>query len=389
MSRHNNFDSHLTRRSWIVLATAALSGCGGGSGVSTASSPGTGGTGIYAQGSISGFGSVIVNGIKFDDTAAIVQLDGRPSNSLGLRLGMVASVQGERGVDVTLGTASSIEVWSIAQGMVTLGGATPGMVGQFKVAGMTVQTDLSTMFNGISATVPLSTGQRVTVWGLQAGAEGSHWRATRVAVVPATNTTVVSIGLISVENSQRSLNGLLLTGSALGSLAEGQLARVEGTLSLDGLSIAVTSSRLMSPGSGTQAQGVVEIEGLVTTVLSGSRFMLGNIEVDASRASYSPSTQLISPGARIEVYGTWEAGVLKAANVEFEDALTLQEVEMEAPIEQYTSLANFVVRGQRCDATGVAISQDTLSQLGVGVRVNLKGTKAGDVLRVTELALDN
>lgn len=389
MSQRKNLDAHLTRRSLIVLAAAAATGCGGGSGVSTASSPGTGGTGIYAQGSISGFGSVIINGIKFDDTAAIVQLDGLPSNSLGLRLGMVASVQGERGVDVTLGTASSIEVWSIAQGLVTLGGATPGMVGQFKVAGMTVQTDPSTMFDGISATVPLSTGQRVTVWGLQAGAEGRIWTATRVKLVSASAT--VSTGLISMKNSQQqhSLNGLLLTGSALGSLAEGQLARVQGTLSLDGLSMAMTSARLMSPGSGTQAQGVVEIEGLVTTVLSGSRFMLGNIEVDASRASYSPSTQLISPGARIEVYGTWEAGVLKAANVEFEDALTLREVEMEAPIEQYTSLANFVVRGQRCDATGVAISQDTLSQLGVGVRVNLKGTKAGDVLRVTELALDN
>jgi hypothetical protein len=387
MSRHNNFDSHLTRRSWMVLAAAAATGCGGGSGVSTANSPGTGGTGIYAQGSISGFGSVIINGIKFDDTAATVQLDGLAATSSQLRLGMVASIEGERNAaDVTLGTASSIEVWSIAQGLISqvAAGAT-----EFTVARMTVQTDSATVLEGISPAAPLSVGMRVIVWGLQAGADGSHWRATRVAAVPATGTTVVSTGLINVVSAQRYLNGLLLTGSTAGNLTAGALVRVQGTLSLDGLSIAVTSARLMSPGSATQPQGVVEIEGLVTTVLSGSRFMLGNIEVDASSASFSRPFAQITVGARIEVNGTWQGLVLKAANVEFEDALTLLEVEMEAPIEQYTSLANFMVRGQRCDATGATISHGTSSDLRVGVKIKLKGTMAGDVLRVTELELDN
>jgi hypothetical protein len=200
---------------------------------------------------------------------------------------------------------------------------------------------------------------------------------------------VVSTGLINVVSAQRYLNGLLLTGSTAGNLTAGALVRVQGTLSLDGLSIAVTSARLMSPGSATQPQGVVEIEGLVTTVLSGSRFMLGNIEVDASSASFSRPFAQITVGARIEVNGTWQGLVLKAANVEFEDALTLLEVEMEAPIEQYTSLANFMVRGQRCDATGATISHGTSSDLRVGVKIKLKGTMAGDVLRVTELELDN
>ena len=65
--------------------------------------PGTGGTGIYAQGSIWGFGSVRVNGIKFDDTAATVQIDGQAGKSSDLRLGMVAGIQGLRGADVNAG----------------------------------------------------------------------------------------------------------------------------------------------------------------------------------------------------------------------------------------------------------------------------------------------
>jgi hypothetical protein len=232
-------------------------------------------------------------------------------------------------------------------------------------------------------------GMRVIVWGLQAGADGSHWRATRVAAVPATGTTVVSTGLINVVSAQRYLNGLLLTGSTAGNLTAGALVRVQGTLSFAGDSLEVASFKVQGLGVGAQPQGEAEIEGLVTATPSTTRFMLGNVEVDASSASFSRPSAQITVGARIEVNGTWQGLVLKAANVEFEDALTLQEVEMEAPIEQYTSLANFMVRGQRCDATGATISHGTSSDLRIGVRVKLKGTMAGDVLRVTELELDN
>lgn len=87
MRDHSHQVTALTRRHWLVLAASILPGCGGGSGSVTALLPGTGGTGIYAQGSISGFGSVIVNGIRFDDTAATVQLDGVTRGSADLQIG--------------------------------------------------------------------------------------------------------------------------------------------------------------------------------------------------------------------------------------------------------------------------------------------------------------
>lgn len=380
MKQRKNLNPHVTRRSWIVLATSALTGCGGGGSSTTASSPGTGGTGIYTQGSISGFGSVILNGIRFDDTAATVQVDGVTATSAALRLGMVAAVQGERGADVTLGTASSIEVWSVAQG-----GVSQVISGQFTLAGMTVQTDSATVFDGLSSDASLGSGMRVTVWGLQAGADGRSWKATRV-LQPATNTTVVSTGLVSVAGSQRSLNGLLLTGSVVGNLTAGQLVRVQGTLSSDGDSLEVASFKLQSPAAGSQPQGEIEIEGLVTAMPSASRLMLGSIEVDTRSAIYSPLGAQITLGARVEVYGTWQQGVIQATKVELEDEQTLHSVEITALIEQYTSLANFVVRGQRCDATNATISHGTAADLGVGVKVKVKGAKAGgDVLVVSEL----
>ncbi|HEY5579811.1 MAG TPA: DUF5666 domain-containing protein, partial [Rhodoferax sp.] len=219
MSKPSQPNLYLTRRHWLALAASAVSGCGGGSASTTAGLPGTGGTGVvYSQGSISGFGSVIVNGIKFDDHAAIVQLDGTTLGSADLRLGMVASVQGERGADPKLGTASHIAVWSIAQGLVT--NVAQGVATEFTVAGIKVQADANTVFDGLANASAVAKGQRVAVWGLQAGADDSRrWHATRVEVVA--DTALVSTGLVSPMGSQRGLNDLILMGPAAGNLTMG------------------------------------------------------------------------------------------------------------------------------------------------------------------------
>ena len=155
----------LNRRHWLVLTGAAVTGCGGG-GTSTGSLPGTGGTGLFAMGSISGFGSVIINGIKFDDTQASVRIDGQTLTPADLRLGMIAGVQGQRnGVDpvlgTALGTATAVEVWSIALGPVSAVNAS-----SFSVMGMHIQIDNNTSLDGLHGTTPLTAGQTVAVWGL-------------------------------------------------------------------------------------------------------------------------------------------------------------------------------------------------------------------------------
>lgn len=388
LSQHKNFNPPVTRRSWLGLAVATLTGCGGGSS-STASAPGTGGTGqyatVYSQGSITGFGSVIINGIKFDDVQASVQLDGAAAVTTDLRLGMVAAVQGQRSTSAALGTASSIEVWSMGQGLVTQVLTAGGT--EFTVAGMTVQTDSATVFDGVSSAAQLSINSRVAVWGLQVSADGSGWKATRVALVTA--TAQVSTGLVSVSGLQRQLNGLTLTGAAAAALTAGELVRVQGTLSADGRSVAVEQVTLLGAGLvGAQPEGDIEIEGFVTSMPANGRLMLGSIEVDISSAVYSPAGAVIAQGARVEVYGAWQSGVLKATKVELENESSLHTVEIEARIEQFTSLADFVLRGQRCDASSASFSKGSAADLKVGLKVKVKGAKAGgDVLIVTELEI--
>lgn len=388
LSQHKNFNPPVTRRSWLGLAVATLTGCGGGSST-TASAPGTGGTGqyatVYSQGSITGFGSVIINGIKFDDVQASVQLDGAAAVTTDLRLGMVAAVQGQRSTSAALGTASSIEVWSMGQGLVTQVLTAGGT--EFTVAGMTVQTDSATVFDGVSSAAQLSINSRVAVWGLQVSADGSGWKATRVALVTA--TAQVSTGLVSVSGLQRQLNGLTLTGAAAAALTAGELVRVQGALSADGRSVAVERVTLLGAGLvGAQPEGDIEIEGFVTSMPANGRLMLGSIEVDISSAVYSPAGAVIAQGARVEVYGAWQSGVLKATKVELENESSLHTVEIEARIEQFTSLADFVLRGQRCDASSASFSKGSAADLKVGLKVKVKGAKAGgDVLIVTELEI--
>jgi hypothetical protein len=380
MKQQIGLSSPIRRRSLLALAVGGLTGCGGGEiGTLFAGPPGTGGTGLFAQGTISGFGSVIVNGIRFDDTAATVQVNGVNVTSLELRLGMVADVQGLRGADLTLGVANAIAVWSIAQGVVS-----QVQGGQFMVAGMLVQTDAATVFDGIGSVSALANGLRVAVWGLQSGIDGSRWTATRVAVVAS--TTLVGSGIVSAAGT---LNGLALSGAAVASLGVGQLVRVQGQLARSGTSVNVESVKLLGLQSDSVPQGEVEMEGLVTALLSGSRFMLGSVEVDASSVSLAALYKVLAVGQRIEVEGTWVGRVLKAGKLEMESEQQLDEVEIEARIEQFTSLADFVVRGQRCNASVAKITEGKVSDMKVGVKVKLHGTKAGDVLMVTELKISD
>jgi len=373
----------LTRRAWIVLTGAALSACGGG-GSSTAALPGGGGTGLYAQGSISGFGSVIVNGITFNDVQAQVWLDGMAASSADLRLGMVAEIEGERGLDLTMATASRIDVWSIAHGVISLVGGS-----DFVVSGMTIQTTARTVFDGVTAFSQLHSGQIVTVWGLQASADGNVWQATRVAIQPASAQMVSSGRVVRAADQQLLLNAWVLTGSKVSELTVGGMVRIDGVPSADGRSWEVTRVRSLAAIAVNPSEGQVEIEGFVTAPPSGNRFTMGNIEVDISNASFNPVGATLTLGARVEIYGNWVSGILKANEVEFEDEQPEHLAEIHGSISSFSSIADFIVRGQRCDASSAEISHGKASDLGAGVTVKVRGTAAGDMLVVSKLEFDN
>jgi hypothetical protein len=388
MSESHHFPLHPTRRQWLLLSAGSLTGCGGGAMLADGP-PGTGGTGLYAQGAIGGFGSVILNGIRFTDTGASVTLDGAPASAAALRLGMVANVMGQHaGADA--GSATSIEVWTIAQGVVTALGA-PGS-GQFTVAGMALQGDSATVLDGLDSLAQLSVGQRVAVWGLQGGADARAWAATRVAVTTALDTA--STGYITLVNNARALNGLLLGGTAAASAPTGQLVRMQGTLSASGDSLAVTSAQPQGTATNLAPQLDCVLAGLITSYAAQSAggayssFMLGNYPVDAGSASINPGLSALALGAQVQVTGNWQNGVLKVSSVQLSSEQTRRTVQVSAAIEQFTSLANFTARGQRFDASAATLSgYAALADFKAGANVQLTGVITGSVVKVGTMAL--
>jgi len=374
----------MTRRACLVWLGSTLSACGGAGGGLANLAPGTGGTGspIYAQGAISGFGSVIVNGVKFDDTQATVHLDGVAAQSTDLRLGMVAGVQGQRSAtDVTLGTAEAIEVWSIA-----LGPVERVMDGHFVMLGMTIQTDTNTLLEGISSVAALTPSQTVSVWGLQVDADGTQWRATRVKL-ETTSGNRVATGLVKRSDDEATLNGLDLSGELAEDLPTGVMVRVNGTLKEDG-SLRVSGRQVLNSGIETYADGVIELEGFVTSSPANNRFMMGNITVDASNPALSTVVSQLAIGQEVEVFGSWSSGVLLASRIALEGDQS-KGIEIEATIDQFTSVADFVLRGQRCDASAATFEGGRAADLAVGIKIQVKGTIAGNVLKVTELEFDD
>jgi primosomal replication protein N len=195
--------------------------------------------------------------------------------------------------------------------------------------------------------------------------------------------------VIVLANGQRTLHGLVLTGRLADALTQGSLVRVQGVLSPDARSLAVSSARVLSAAALMQGSGSVEIEGYVTAVTSSSRFTLGTIEVDARNAVYAPSNLSLTVGAQVEVYGVLAAGLLNATKVEVESEHMLGQAEIKGRITDYVSQSNFVVYGQRCDASAASFSHGMASDLAdwKGL-VKVTGTQAGDVLKVSTLEFE-
>jgi hypothetical protein len=359
----------------LGLALAAP-GCGGGS--SIAALPGTGGTGFTSVGTITGFGSVKVNGVFFDDSLASVTIDGQSQTPAALGLGMQVTVLGQLGTVAATGTAKSIEVWSQAQGLVSALGAN-----HFQVAGMSVSTDSSTVYLGVASTAALQPGMAVRVWGLATDAALTQWLATRVeALAPA---SVVTSGVVAASGQ---LNGLTLKG-ALAPLSTGQAVRVSGSLVGTQLTVASVQSLTAGASTGNASGDDEQREGVITQLNSSTSFLLGDLPMDLSSAVLTGGTSL-SAGAKAEITGHWVNGVFQVSQVRLQSAADLNEVEIKGDIMAFVSLADFTVRGQRCDASALSqVGGGQLSDLKTGARVHLHGEKRGDVIVVTEIALGN
>lgn len=398
-------DSHIRsgalrmpRRTALVtlLASAGvivLPSCGGGGGVAGV---GSGGTGSYTTGRITGFGSVIINGVRFDDARAkVVDEDdtGRLLGTQDLRLGMVVEVRGSAivvGTAATLATATAttITVESQIKGRVESRTAPDTLV----VFGQTVKIDAATVFDGITFTA-IVVGDVLEVHGF-ADSTGVV-TASRIEREAATTTFKVRGLISSLDTAARTFRVGAATFNFSATvpdrlparaLANGLFVRVQtSTTAAAGNQWPVVRIDLRSPIEDSEES---EVEGIL--LQNGSGLSVNGIPIDASRL---PAGTVLPINRQVEIEGPIVSGVLVARKIEIEDENEQAKVEARGAVSALdTSARTFVVRGITFRYT-VGVTQQNggtiAANLIVGTSIEVEGRLSATGSGIVEaLAID-
>lgn len=370
-----------------AVATALLVACGGGSDSGGASSES-----VY-QGTIGGFGSVIVNGVRFDDSAARITVDDEVVTVGALKLGMRAGVTGSVASDGSTGNASSCVVDTSVRGPIASIDTTAS---SFKIRGIAVQVDDMTVFEGASNLAALKVGDWVEVHG-SVDFANRVVQATRVEVkapedvgrivlfgaATAVAATTFTLGDLTVDYTNARLIGF--EGNTI---PEGAVVRVRSSTSPVGNVLqatvvkAVKAPRLLD---GTPAA----VEGRVQQFVSVSDFLVSGTAVDASNAEFQfGSAADLSEGKRVIVYGTLANGKIIAKKVRIFRPDLDGEIRLIGMVSDYVSVSSFKVRGVAVDASAATFEGGDAAQLMDGRLVEIKGQSVGSIVKASKVEFE-
>lgn len=315
-----------------ILAASVLSACGGGGG----SIAGIGGTGITASGTIDGFGSIFVNGVRYDTDLANIAIDSDSGNADDLRLGMVVTVNGTISSDGTEGIASSVTFDDDLQGPISaINVDANGTVLTLTILGVSVEVDqLSTVFDNTSFDT-LAINDVIEVSGfLRSDGVIQATRIENEGVFQDGISEIELQGIISnLTGSDFEIGGFTINAAGADtsdledtSLSNGLNVEVRGTLV--GTTITATAIEL-EDGPFDDDDDDVELEGIITDFVDNSNFRVLGQLVNAANAELEPAGLILQNDLLVEIEGSIVDGVLIASEVEGRDG----EVELAAPIQ--------------------------------------------------------
>jgi hypothetical protein len=353
----------------LCCAALLVAACGGG-----VESGGTGPTGgAYVEGPITGFGSIIVGGVRFDDSSAQVEdADGGRRGRDDLRLGMHVEVESGAIADDGSGgraaTATRVRFASDLIGPVTTADPSGAQIG---VIGQTVRITAATVVDGAPGGAgSLVVGDIVEVHGFASVDSYVATRIERRGTAPAAfrvRGLVSDLAPPTLRIGSQTFD-LGATGVPAG-LANGQLARLTvATAQAAGrwsvTAIAVETRRL-------DDRDEAELEGLVTSLASTRRFAVNGTSVDASAAGFPKGESGVVLGARVKVRGRSTGGTLIAASVEvrsdgdaFNDGVDLRG-----------EIANLNTTAQTFEVRGVSVFYGNNPRFDKGSVDDLRNTR--------------
>ena len=181
---------HLTKALFAAAAALSLAACsGGGSSNDGAPQSAAQSVPVISSGAVTGFGSVFVNGVRFETSSAAFTINGRPGTQADLRVGHIVRIHGHRD-GAGNSTADRIDFDDLVKGPVT---SVDTAAGTLVVLGQTVLVDADTSFDDNipgGSLAGLAAGDNVEVSGMRR-ADGDI-QATRIEGKPAGTTFEVT-----------------------------------------------------------------------------------------------------------------------------------------------------------------------------------------------------
>jgi len=369
----------------VALLVGLLASCGGG-GDGSVGSGGTGAPVGLAVGTVNGFGSVIIDGVAYDDTQAPVVAEVAPGQDApaAVQLGdrttitySAAGVAAQIRVDPALaGNVASVN----ASGFVVLGQS------------VVVNTDaangpITQLGGGYASLADVHVGDAVAVHGfLVTQGVGSVLQATRLdktsapawlrvtgTVTAMSTSTTFSLGALGVDAGQATV---LPAGASIATGRTVVVLAAPGTLSVDGTgNPRVAAAEVRVVGTAT-ANADVWLSGRATSVDSrATTLLLGTQLVRWGAAAISPSPAALVEGAYVQVHGTVAAdGAIDATTIMVRGPSLADDSELKGDISAFDPVANtFVVRGTSVNASTATLQGCPAGGLANGLFVQIQG----------------
>jgi len=300
---------------------------------------GIGGSGITSSGTITGFGSVYVNGVKYDTSSSTITIDDNPGIESDLAVGMRVTVNGTL-IDDSNGTATSISFNDDLEGPVSNIQPLPyDTTRTMTVLGRQVVIDSTTTsfdVTGILAGTPfdfdlIANTDHVEISGFLDS--NNVMKVTRVELkaqpfdinsvveikgtIETLNTTLETFNLEGAASTTISYAGATIDNNLPGGVAIGAFVEAKG-LCTDASCATVNASKVESGLDDFSDNDDVEVEGIITDLTDQNIFEVNGIPVDASGANRIPASLNLVEDKEVEVEGTIVNGTLIASKVKDE-----------------------------------------------------------------------
>ena len=376
-------------------AALALVACGGGGGAGTTAGTQSA-TNASTSGTITGFGSVIIDGVRIDDHSVLSMLEKEDGTLVPtqMKIGQqVVALHDDNHV------ASSVHVLPSVEGTVDAvdtTAATLTVLGQVIKINSDPTAGPVTVFEAPYASLAdVHAGDSVEIhaiprldpvaktWSLQAtrvekaGADSALHTSGIVSNL-STSASTFSLGSLVIDYSQAKLLPAGVT------LANGEMVHVAiplGTV-VSGTPVKAVVVKVRTHSDESHSH-MSEVGGKVDAVdATAKTFTVGGVTVDASAAVFPQPGQSLSTlaaGSYIVAIGTYDSnGVLKAQRVIVRGAMDAQEggdAELHGTVLNYVSMSNFTVRGVTVDASAATIdgSCGAITQLANNMQVGIEG----------------